>query len=163
MPFWRRAGPILLIAVGLFACQPSVSIPATVYTPTIAGVVATTTQGPGRTNVYTLADGTSVTIDYAVTKALDGSGNGSVGDLLLTDDSSAFMSSLRIDPNPDLRPGCFGLRENGVDDGDHIKIANGLRLPKAADFDQGQAHDGVYQIPLHAFCVDDIGEVTLYH
>lgn len=155
--------PLLAFALTLAACQPSVVIPPTLYTPTIVGVVAATTQGPGQTTVFTFADGTTATVDYAIAQVLDGSGAGGAGELVLTDGLSTFVSYLRLDPSLDAPPGCFGLRANGLDDGDHIKIGNGLRLPKAAAFDPGQAHDGVYQIPLHSFCVDSEGEVTLYH
>jgi hypothetical protein len=59
-------------------------------------------------------------------------------------------------------PGCFDLLLGGVDDGDHIKFENGLRLPKAAGFDPGRAKTGVYQIPLVGFCINSFGAVTRY-
>jgi hypothetical protein len=48
------------------------------------------------------------------------------------------------------------------DSPDHIKFTNGLRLPKAATFDPGLGHDGVYQLRGVAFCVDSSGAVTRY-
>jgi hypothetical protein len=72
------------------------------------------------------------------------------------------MSALRTDPVPQAPPGCFGLPAAGLDDGDHIKFDNGLRLPKAASFDPGPARNGVYDWPQHTFCVDAAGKVMLY-
>ena len=110
-----------------------------------------------------MTDGTSVTIDYAIAKVIDGSGNGDAGDLLLTDDPPTWATALRI-PSGEHPPGCFLLATNGVDDGDHIKFGNGLRLPKAATFNAGiyAPTNGEYNYPQVTFCVDDAGFVTSY-
>jgi hypothetical protein len=157
-----RAGLASLSVFLMCACQPAVSIPASLYTPEVAGVVSAVTPGTGRTSTFTLTDGTVVTIDGARSSVVKGSGNASVGDLLLTDHTTAWMSSLRIDTNADAPPGCFDLPNSGVDDGDYIKFTNGLRLRRAADFDPGRAQNGVYQIPQVGFCVNSSGAVTKY-
>ena len=100
-------------------------------------------RGPGRVTMFTLADGTVVTTDFAkATVVVKGSGNASVGDLLLTDHTSTWLSSLRINSNADAPAGCFDLPNSGVDDGNYIKFTTGLRLRKASDFDPGRAQNG---------------------
>lgn len=160
-----RVGLGSLLILWLSACQTPVPIPATLYTPEVAGIVTAVTPGPARIRMYTMTDGTVVTIDGAKATEIKGSGNASVGDLLLTDHTSTWLSSLRT-ASPGVAPaGCFYLPAAGVDDGDHIKFTNGLRLPKAAQFDPGLGHatpGGEYGIPEFAFCVDASGAVTKY-
>jgi len=160
-----RVGLGSLLILFLSACQPAVPIPATLYTPDIAGIVTVVAPGNGRIIMFTLADGTVVTIDGAKSTVIKGSGNASIGDLLLTDHTFTWMSSLRISGNIDALAGCFELRNSGVDDGDYIKFTNGLRLRKASDFDPGIAHEsknGLYDYPQAAFCVDAAGVATSY-
>lgn len=125
-------------------------------------MVTAATRDAGSITMFSLADGSQVTLDGAKYTYINGGGNASVGDLLLTDQAATWMSSLRINRNADAPPGCFDLLEGGIDDGGYIKFEGGLRLPKAADFDPGAAQNGVYQIPLVGFCVDSSGAVTKY-
>jgi hypothetical protein len=130
----------------------------------VVGLVTAVTPGAARIRMYTLSDGTVVTIDGAKATDVKGSGNASVGDLVLTDHAGTWLSSLRISTNADAPPGCFGLLVSGVDDGDYIKFTNGLRLPKAAHFDHGLAlgtFGTEYGTGL-TFCVDASGAVTRY-
>lgn len=130
------------LLLSLYACQPSLPIPATLHTPEVAGGVSVVAPGNWRITIFTLADGTVVTIDGAKSTVIKGSGNGSVGDLLLTDQTSTWLSSIRIDKNADAPAGCFDLPDSGIDDGDYIKFTSGLRLRKAAGFDSGRARTG---------------------
>lgn len=165
MQFRIRVGLVSLFASLMYACQPPLPIPATLYTPEVVGVVTAVTPGAGRITMFTLTDGTVVTIDGAKFTNVKGSGNASVGDLLLTDHASTWLSSLRISTNVDAPPGYFDLPNSGIDDGDYIKLTNGLRLPKAAQFDRGLAlgtPGTEYGIPGLTFCVDASGAVTRY-
>jgi hypothetical protein len=160
-----RAGLVSLGAILLSACQPALPIPATLHTPEVVGVVAAVTPGADRITTFALSDGATVTIDGAKSTVIKGSGNGSIGDLLLTDQASSWMSSLRVNSNADAPAGCFDLPNGGVDDGDYIKFTNGLRLRKAADFDPGiarQSTNGLYDYPQVTFCVDSTGSVASY-
>ncbi|MEO8437692.1 MAG: hypothetical protein ABI562_04475 [Chloroflexota bacterium] len=160
-----RAGLASLSVFLMCACQPAIPIPATLYTPEVAGVVSAVTPGDKRVTTFTLTDGTVATIDGAKSTAIKGSGNASVGDLLLTDHTSSWMSSLRMNSNADAPEGCFDLPNSGVDDGDYVKFTNGLRLRKAAGFDPGiagQSTNGLYDYPQVRFCVDSTGSITSY-
>jgi len=156
---------VSLSAILVSACQPTLPVPATLYTPEVVGLVATVTPGAGRITTFALAHGAMVTIDGARATVIKGSGNASVGDLLLTDNTSSWISSLRLSSITDAPAGCFDLPNAGVDDGDYIKFTSGLRLRKAVNFDPGIAREntnGLFDYPQITFCVDSTGAVTTY-
>ena len=118
------------------ACQPALLIPATVHTPEIVSIIAAVTPGADRIGTYLLTDSATVTIDGAKSTVIKGSGNASVGDLLLTDHASSWMP-IATEFGRRQSPGCFDLPNAGVDVGDYVKFTNGLRLRKLSTSIQG--------------------------
>jgi hypothetical protein len=99
MQFQLRAGLDSLSLILMSACQPALPIPQTLHTPEVVGVVAVVTPGANRIRTFTLTDGATVAIDGAKSTEIKGSGNASVGDLLLTDHTTSWISSLRLNSN----------------------------------------------------------------
>lgn len=65
----------------------------------------------------------------------------------------------------DIRPGCFLIEDKGRDEGDRILFDNGLRLPKAADFEAGyndKGRTGGGPAGRARFCTNASGEVVTY-
>lgn len=158
---------IALIAV-VTACDLFESA-APVRNPSVVGVIVSTELTNVGT-VFELENGQSVEIDFDQTITLEDShGGADPGTLLFYGDGDEawyFGMTMRA---PEVRPGCFHMDGPAIDDDTHIIFKNGLRLPKAPDFDgQGWPRNGRYDKRAYAgggfspFCVNSRGEVTVY-
>lgn len=137
--------------------------------PTSVGVIERAENLAGRGLwEYDLDTGETVVIDVDDATMLDGSRLGSDpgGTLLFygAGDDPWYLGLASFAEIPD----CYYLRAAGVDDDTHIVFDNGLRLPKADDFDgQGWPQNGRYDLEVAggdvaAFCINPRGEVTEY-
>lgn len=155
-------------AVALLLLTACVLSGPPVRNPSVVGVIVSSELTNVGT-VFELENGQSVEIQRAVTLLEGSRGGGDPGTLLFhRNGNEPFYFGLTVIA-PHARPGCFDMDGPAVDDGTHISFKNGLRLPKAPDFDgQGWPRNGRYDKPAYAgggyspFCVNLRGEVTVY-
>jgi hypothetical protein len=134
-----------------------VSIPATLRTPTLVGVVEKAdTLSESHPSLIHLAGGR--VYDPTRSKAIVERGTLAAGSLLLAGtEPDAWYGYLLEHP-----PGCYYLDTRGRDDGATVVTEVGLRLPKAIGFIAPNDTDGIYDTPNYWFCLNDKGEVTSY-
>jgi len=152
---WAIAGLAVLALAGCGFWQSPVSIPATLRTPTLVGVVERVETRVGPPLIHLVGDGT-----YDITGSTDltGAGDPKQGTLFLAGTSpSSWYGYVNED-----RPGCFGLDTRGRDEGATIATEVGLRLTKAPGFTAPGDTDGIYETPNNSFCLNDKGQVTSY-
>lgn len=150
-----------LIIAGCFLFRPME------LTPSVVGVIASSENTTGVWR-YVLESGESVEIDFDQTSTLAGARGGGPGSLLFYGEEPDPWHFTLEESAPDELPGCYWWQAVGVDDDTHIVFENGLRLPKAPDFDgQSWPQDGRYDLPVPGgdvapFCMNQRGEVAAY-
>lgn len=149
---------ILVGGLGVAACDAgntAVSIPSTLRTPEIVGVVQTvdTRFAPP---LIRLVGGT--TYDHTGATLIVQRGTLEAGSLLLAGTQPAPWYAY-LD---EFVPGCFALIARGRDDGTTVVTELGLRLTKAPGFSAPHDPDGVYVRPNDQFCLGPDGLVTGY-
>jgi hypothetical protein len=156
----RAIAAILLTAAlaGCFWANREVLVPATV------GVVTEVERLAGRSVAYHVASGEVAEVDL-VTADLTPEGGAGEGMLLLTGTRGSgrtWLIALYPNTAADVPPGCFQLVATGVGSGGSIDFSNGLRLPKAPNFDPGSVANDQYNLERVAFCINERGEVLSY-
>lgn len=128
--------------------------------PDIIGVVVDVTDLPGPLRRFAVEGGEFIDVDLDRADLLaDSRGAQNPGTLLLAGEDAGAQWYMSLEGDGD----CFLMDSYGSDAGDAIDFDNGLRLPKAEDFDPGIVTDGRYdKNPQGHFCVNDIGEVVSY-
>jgi hypothetical protein len=160
-PADRRRWVVALILVGVLgvagcdAWAPPLSIPSTLRTPELVGVVETVEPRSGPP-IIRLADGT--TYDPTGGTLIVRLGTLEAGSLLLAGTQpTRWYAHLR-----EFAPGCYALSSRGRDDGTTVVTEVGLRLTKAPGFSAPNDPDGVYDRPGDIFCLGPDGLVTGY-
>ena len=132
--------------------------------PNVIGVVASVELLPDNRLAVTVESGTRIEIDRNRDHNLTSNvaGGPDPGQLLLYGDE-AFGGRWWVVAYP-ATGGCYLVYASGVDDGDHVKMDFGVRLPKAPAFDPGvSGRDGTYDNRWSSqFCLDGEGRVTAY-
>lgn len=156
----RRVIALILAGVlGVAACDaggPALTIPSTLRTPELAGVVETVEPRSGPPPLVRLVGGT--TYDPAGATPIVQVGTLAAGSLLLAG----------TQPTPwygyleEFVPGCYALVTRGRDDGTTVVTEDGLRLTKAPGFSAPHDPNGVYERPNDQFCLGPDGLVTGY-
>lgn len=143
---------ILMVLATACATQPRV--------PDVVGVVVDVEELAGPPRRFTLEGGAFADLPFPGTDPLPGSEGGlDRGTLLLAGEDSGGRWYMSLTRDGD----CFLMDSYGSDAGDAIDFDNGLRLPKAEDFDPGIVTDGRYdENPQGHFCVSEKGEVVSY-
>jgi hypothetical protein len=135
-----------------------VSIPATLRTPTLVGVVE---------KADPLTESHPPLIHLAGGRVYDPTGSRRIVERGNLEAGSFLIAGTQPDPwygyLTEDRPGCFGLDTRGRDEGATIATEVGLRLPKAPGFTAPGDTDGIYETPNYSFCLNDKGEVTEYN
>jgi hypothetical protein len=155
---WAAAGlaPLALAACG--AWQSQVSIPATLRTPTLVGVVERADAlSESHPPIIHLIGGRDY--DPSTSKAIIQRGNLGAGSLLLAGTEPDTWYGFLLE-NP---PGCYYLDTRGRDDGATVVTEVGLRLLKAPGFTAPNDTDGVFDTPNYIFCLNREGQVTSYN
>lgn len=130
-------GMLALASTAFTGCTdigPGINIPASLRTPTIAGVVDAATQLPDGRWRYQLGNGQVVDIDYDQTTKPD-YGGPDVGRLLLwgvDPDGRAWVLGVSLEPT--WAPGCFRMYPPGRGNRDWIETNSGYRLRKSPNF-----------------------------
>ena len=158
----RRRWLVALILVGVLgiagcdAGNTPLSIPGTLRTPQIVGVVGSFVSRSEQLPLIRLVGGT--TYDRTGATPLVEAGTLAVGSLLLAGTQPAPWY-VHLD---EFMPGCYGLNTRGRDDGSTVVTEDGLRLTKAPGFRAPHDPDGVYVRPNDQFCLGPDGLVTGY-
>lgn len=155
----RRVIALILAGIfGVFACDTgstTVSIPSTLRTPELVGVVETVDARSGPPLVR-LVDGT--TYDPTGATTIVHRGTLAAGSLLLAGTQpTPWYAYLE-----EFVPGCYSLVVRGRDDGTTVVTEDGLRLTKASGFSAPHDPNGVYVRPNDQFCLGPDGLVTGY-
>ena len=157
-----RCHVVVLILVGVLGvaacdcCSTALSIPNTLRTPELVGVVETV-DARSTPPLIRLVGGT--TYDRTGATPIVEHGTLETGSLLLAGTRpSPWYGYL-----DESMPGCYGLPTRGRDDGPTVVTENGLRLTKAPGFSAPRDPDGVYdRTPNDYFCLGPDGLVTGY-
>jgi len=163
---WRSRSftALMLLSLVLAGCPLSFTPerdprrPDFACTPTVAGIVAAVNQEPIDEAIYTLEDGTEVRVARRPLRRFYP--EPTVGDLLMygeSEECGAFLARAVPRDRPD-HPGCLGISEYALDDGDFVLLESGLRLPKGDDF----VTRGRYVSMSPVFCLNEHGEVVFF-
>lgn len=157
----RRRSVVALLVVGVLGVDgcdgwdPPLSIPNTLRTPKIVGIVDVVEPRSGPP-VIRLVGGT--TYDPSGATPILQLGTLAAGSLLLAG----------MQPTPwyahidEWAPGCYAMFSRGRDEGTTVVTEDGLRLTKAPGFSAPNDPDGVYDRPGDEFCLGPDGLVTGY-
>lgn len=135
-----------------------------VRSPSVAGVIQSAENVNGAW-VYQLEGGEIVEIDFDETETLpESTGGGAGAPLLYGDEGEAWYFTVR-EPHTTDRGHRFNAAARDAEE--HIVFENGVRLPKAPEFDgHGWPQDGRYDSPTQSsfapFCINGLGQVTAY-
>ena len=157
----RHVVAVTLVGVlGVAACDAgntALSIPSTLRTPEIVGVVGSLDPRSGVLPLIRLVGGTS--FDPIGATPIVHRGILAAGSLLLAGTQPApWYVYLE-----EYVPGCYALLSRGRDEGTTVVIEDGLRLTKAPGFSAPRDPDGVYdRTPNDYFCLGPDGLVTGY-
>jgi hypothetical protein len=149
---------VLVGALGLAGCDAGdtpLSIPSTLRTPEIVGVIDAVELRPGPPLVQ-LESGD--TYDPTGAILIVHSGTLEAGSLLLAGTQPAPWYA-HLD---EFMPGCYGLITRGRDDGTTVVTEIGLRLTKAPGFRAPNDPGRTYVRPNDQFCLGPDGLVTGY-
>ena len=150
---------ILAGVLGLVGCDagdPPLSIPSTLRTPEIVGVVGSLAPGSGVRPLIRLVGGT--TFDPIGATPIVHRGTLAAGSLLLAGTQPApWYAYLE-----EYVPGCYALVSRGRDEGTTVVTEDGLRLTKAPGFKAPHDPNGVYVRPNDQFCLGPDGLVAGY-
>jgi hypothetical protein len=127
-------------------------------TPTVAGVVESVERGADE-DIYLLQDGDESRVPQRALRHFGPQPN--PGDLLLygeSEECGPFIGRAVSRDRPSF-PGCLGIAEAAVDDGDHVLLVSGLRLPKGAGFATQASYGGMRG---GLFCLNEQGEVLFF-
>ncbi len=154
---WAIAGLAVIALAGCGAWQTPVSIPATLRTPTLVGVVE---------KADPLTESHPPLIHLAGGRVYDPTGSRAIVERGSLDPGSLLIAGTQPDPwygyLVERGPGCYRLVTRGRDDGATVATEVGLRLQKAPGFSAPNDTDGIYDTPSYHFCLNDKGEVTSY-
>ena len=140
---------------GCGAGDPPLSIPNTLRTPEIVGIVESVDSRTGPPLIHLVGGN-----DYDSTGAVPivEIGKLEAGSLLLAGAQPAsWYVYLRR-----YAPGCYALITRGHDEGTTVVTEDGLRLTKAPMFSAPHDPGGLYVLPNDQFCLDPDGLVTGY-
>jgi hypothetical protein len=149
---------ILVGVLGVAACDGGstpLSIPSTLRTPEIVGIVESVDSRTGPPLIHLVG---GADYDSAGATPIIEIGALAAGSLLLAGtQSTRWYAYIR-----EFAPGCYGLITRGRDDGTTVVTEIGLRLTKAPGFSAPDDPDGVYTRPNDRFCLGPDGLVTGY-
>jgi hypothetical protein len=154
------ASALVPLGLALAACPGRLKPPEIECTPTVAGVVTVVDHEPFGEEIYTLQDGTEVHVAQGRVTAHFGPAP-TVGDLLMYGESEECGPFLAVAAPRDIPeyPGCLGIGDVGLDDGAHVLLNSGLRLPKAEGFETQASYRGQRG---GLFCLNEQGEVVFF-
>jgi hypothetical protein len=155
----RRVIALILVGVlGVAACDawdPPLSIPSTLRTPEVVGIVDAVEPRSGLPLIRLVGGDT---FDPTGAIPIVEEGTLAAGSLLLAGTQPApWYAYLE-----EFVPGCYALVSRGRDEGTTVVTEDGLRLTKAPGFSAPHDPDGVYVRPNDQFCLGPDGLVTGY-
>lgn len=160
----RRLGhatSLVIAVVLLVGCGPN--IPASLRTPSVAGVVEESTRLPNGHWEYRLKGDQTLEVDYDRTTSLLAGPD--VGRLLLAGadpEGRQWVAGISGDW-PGRPEGCYLFPAQGRSVGDWIETTTGFRLPKSSAFvDARSRRSAEFTSDQGVFCLDQRGEVTSY-
>jgi hypothetical protein len=145
-----------LLGLAAGAVVAFVLLASTTYEPTIAGVVVRRDAIDGSTTRFVLDGGEVVDADLVEARIVRGGSLPDIGDLLLAGSGTRPWIARLVDHGS----GCYWAGGRGTEDGERIRLPDGLVLPKAEDFDRAHYHETEREFNGAGFCVDASGAVT---
>ena len=150
--------------------------PTSAFEPAVISLIDTV-ENDATSHRVVLVDGTTLTLDFydpSSARLMNGSGQVVPGDLVLAGpgDPPTWWTALSLKyglvpsgaPSSAEFPdrGCWSMHGGAFDDGDAIHFSNGLRLPKAENFQVAMTYvpNPFPARSSDSFCVDRDGTVT---
>jgi len=143
-----------LLVIGTLAIA-SAGCSRPVYTPEVAGVVASRQELADGSFQIVLENGRSQNVETHRQRIIVGGGVPDLGELPLAG-SSPTPWVARLAPRFD----CFWIGGSGSEEGGYVTTDGGLRLPESADFERGPYGADEHEFHGGGFCVNGSGEVT---